>query len=200
MPSVHGDDGAAAEPGEAAELLDAAYADWLAHLTSAQQDVLRRWQAPEARHYRAIQQAVRRGTGDHAILRDVEELIFAIESGSVPLPLTLWRGQRSARNCFGVDAEHLTRLAGTVQSVPGFLAATLDRAVAIEQFAQPPGPGGRLLLRLRVSSGTRAAWVAAAGVPALRAQFEVLLGPRHAIYIERLNYAEGVHVVEAEVL
>ncbi|MFT4189874.1 MAG: hypothetical protein QM621_15025 [Aeromicrobium sp.] len=186
---------------EAAKKVDEDFRGWKKALRGSEIAAITAWQGTD-RRYQRIQAAVSGvGSASENGERLAEELLSSVLKGRVGRDLTLWRGIRSSISTFGVDSSDLASLIGRTLPADRFIAASLSRDVAIKEFTDPPLKGGPALLRLRVRSGTNAAWIAGAGDPALREQFEMLLRPGVLLKIEKVEYPEdvGVPVISVEV-
>lgn len=114
---------------------------------------------------------------------------------ALPEPIRLYRGQRSINRVFGTE----TRIERILEA-ESFLSTTIYRAVALEEFTSPPGPGGPVLLEIEVAAGTPGLWLPPAGEPTLAYQGELLLPRRTRIVVRGERQDAGILIVDCEVL
>lgn len=83
----------------------------------------------------------------------------------------------------------------------GFLATSLDRRIAEEQFVVPQGPGGADLLHLTIRGEVPGLWLPLLGeeAPEMRRQEECLLGPGVRMSILEVRNEHRQPIVEVEV-
>lgn len=180
--------------------LDEVFAAWAAALTPGQRAALRRWQADND-GYAQIQRQLRQPDlpYDERLDRLVEDLVTAILAGRVPEPLTVYRGVRSCVEVFGVSAWDLPSLVGSVRVFEGFLSTSTDEALVRDEFLEPPGPGGRALLVLRVAAWEPAAWLPVGGWSALADECELLLLPGRRILTTAVTFDGDLPILRGEV-
>lgn len=109
--------------------------------------------------------------------------------------MLLHRGQRSLDRTFGGPPQ-----IGQAFEVDSFLSTSIHRYVAVEEFTEPPGPGGPVLLEIAAPAGTRALWVPPVGDPALAYQCELILPRRTRLRIDAVDTTADILVVNCEVL
>jgi hypothetical protein len=156
--------------------LDAAFAGQRAALSARQLAVVRAWQRTD-REYE-LAQAVARSEIDPdglsplvaaAALEFQQDLDDAIRSARLPFDLAVYRGVRSRRRTFGVDAPD--DIETGPRSFEGYTATSVLRGVALDEFTAPEGA----LMEIAVPKGMPALWVAGVGTRRLRRQGELLL-------------------------
>lgn len=176
-------------PDDIAARLDEAYGPWVDGLTDEQLDAIQAWQGTD-RHYDELQAAFRStDTPPDAVQDEIRDLRASIVAGELPFDVEGWKGVRSVRRTFGVPASDLE--SGMTVPYQGFFAFTLDRRVATPEFTHPPGPPAAAVLRMRWSAGARLAWVAAAGDPEMRGQYELLALPGLSLRVVEVSYPDG---------
>jgi len=125
----------------------------------------------------------------------VRVLSAATRRWRVPVPVQVFRGQRSLARVFGAEA----RVGRTIQPAM-FLSTSISRDVAVQEFAAPPGPGGAALFEVSVPAGTRGLWLPPIGDPALAYQGELLLPRRTRLLVRDEREEAGILVLDCEVL
>lgn len=168
-----------------AEQLDADFAGLNNRLTPQERATIKAWQRTD-REYRAIQELLRtRKIVDSRAEQQAIQLATLIRAGDTKRPLTVWRGIRSVHNTYqgGINP-------GVRRRFQGLTSVTLNYHIALNEFTKPTGPGGPALLRIELPTGTPALWVAGAGHPRKRRQYELLLANRTLYTINSINYAE----------
>ncbi len=113
----------------------------------------------------------------------------------VPEDLIVYRGQRSVMRALGSG----NRVGRTI-ALEAFMSTSIHRAVAVDEFAAPPGPGGAALLKVAVPAGTPALWLPPVGDPDLAYQGELLLARDGRIIVKGELVEAGILVVDCEVL
>lgn len=180
--------------------LDEAYGPWRERLTGAQLRALIAWQAPD-RGYERLQRALATGEGVSASDRKtVGDLLTAIYTGRVPFAIQTWRGVRSTDQTFGLPSDQLEHLIGRQIQVGRFFAVSTELRVAADDFTVPPLSGGPAIMSLSIPPDQRAAWVSLAGDESMSGQRELLLGPEAQYRVTGVSNADGIAIVEAEVI
>lgn len=90
---------------------------------------------------------------------------------------TAWRGVRSVEATFGLAVDWLHEIVGLTAKLDRFLAVSMDREVAIGEFAKPELKGGEALMQVALSPGVRIAWIPRVGRADLAYQQELLVRP-----------------------
>lgn len=182
--------------------LSAATRTVTASLTMEERAVIRRYQARD-RTYELVA-AVLRGqltsddlTAENAELVSgiIDALIPATNRWRLPEPLRVYRGQRRSSRVVGSGPS-----IGRVLIADTFVSTTIYRQVAIDEFTQPPGPGGPALLEIAAPAGTAGLWLPPAGDPDLAYQGELLLPRETRIVVRGEREDAGILVLDCEVL
>ncbi len=170
--------------------MDRDFAAWAQALTAEQRAALVEWQKTD-RFYESVQAALRADPPGRLV--GLDALTEAIARGELKLDLVLFRGVRNISTVFPDSTAE-----GTTLVWRGLSATSVVESVARSEFMVPGASPG--LIRLHVTKGARAAWVAGTGKPALRAQGEVLLPDRSLIRVVRKAYDGETPLVDVEVL
>lgn len=186
-------------PDESEQLLDAAFRSWDIGLTTEERAALQAWQRLD-RTYDEIQRALREGTNDPVLESLLGNIASSIAKGSMSSDMSLWRGVRSASRTFGVDSNELDSLVKITIRFHGFMATTLSRIVAMDEFAVPPLVGGAVLMEIHVRRAMPAAWVALVGDPQYKYQQELLLAADTSVRVTDVTYSGDIATLEAEVI
>lgn len=166
-----------------------------ASATDGELAAVRRYQALD-RTYEMVNRLLRYEPGadelSDAELADVRDIVRGLsqllERWRTPEPLRVYRGLRSRAGL--TDVRIITR---------SFLATTIVRDIAIDEFTVPPAPGGPALLEIDVPAGVPAVWVPPLGDPALAYQGELLLPRRLLLLVRSSSEEAGIVVVNCEV-
>lgn len=189
-------------PDEVAAMLDEAYRPWLDGLADEQRAAIESWQRDD-RHYDDLQEPFRADIPVAPEVQDeIDHLVDAVEGGTLPADVDVWKGVRSIRKVFEVAPSELASRIGSTIPYAGFFATSLSRDVAVKEFTTPPGAPMAALLRLTLPAGISAAWIAGAGQRRLRYQYE-LLARGISLRILDVTYpdgADGLAVVSVEVV
>ncbi len=131
-----------------------------------------RWQGLD-RFYERVQQVIREGADDDEADLTATILEDLIDRHEIGRTIVGWRGERDAHRAFGVTTDDLPYLIGRAFDTVGFYAVSMSREVAEEGFTTP----GRdpVIVRATIAPNVHALWVAAAGIPELAEQRELLL-------------------------
>ncbi|MGH9267058.1 MAG: ADP-ribosyltransferase [Acidimicrobiales bacterium] len=166
-----------------------------ASATGGELDAVRRYQALD-RTYEMVNRLLRDEPGadelSDAELAEVRDIVRGlsrlVERWRTPEPLRVYRGLRSRAGL--TDVGMITR---------SFLATTIVRDVAIEEFTVPPAPSGPALLEIDVPAGVPAVWVPPLGDPSLAYQGELLLPRRQPLLVRSSSEEAGILVMDREV-
>lgn len=193
---------AAAEPGAAARLHEH-FERWARSLDDEERAALAAYQATD-RTYAAVN-GLLRGTVDvddldeydrTNLARIIAAVRTAIGAGSCQDDVVVWRGVRNVAATFGVDPANAASLVGKVRVAAGFLSTTLFRSIAMSEFV---GPKQGALLRIRVPTGIKAAWLPPVGDPTLGYQGELLLEEDLQLHIQAVSDESGILIIDCEV-
>ncbi len=180
--------------------LDAAFAGQRAALSARQLAVVRAWQRTD-REYELAQAVARSEVGldrmpsaAASALEFQQDLDDAVRSACLPYDLAVYRGIRSLWRTFGVDDPR--DVVGREERLSGYVATSVLRRVAIEEFTAPGGA----LLEVVVPAGMWALWVAGAGAWGLRRQGELLLMDQLQICVSSCRWEGSLPVLSVEVI
>jgi len=182
------------DPHALAAQLDEDYQSVLEDLIPTDTALILEWQKT-TRLYQRIQDYLRHGYGDPRAQASADQLADLIDRGHTRRPITAWRGVRSVGATFGNPPPQV----GDTYRFIGLVAASLDRHIAITEFTTPAGPGGAALFCLDIPIGTPSLWVAAAGNPAFRYQYELLLLSGTMATITAIEYAGTIPTISMRV-
>ncbi|MCC7077904.1 MAG: hypothetical protein IT198_12330 [Acidimicrobiia bacterium] len=128
----------------------------------------------------------------------VSDLRDAVRRRRLPVDVRVFRGVRNVERTCGMSREELTGLVGQQRQLRGFLSTTMDRRVALEEFAEP----GRApaLLELVAPRGKAALWMPAVGDTDLAYQRELLFDHRTRIVIREVRDEDGLGVIVGEIV
>lgn len=174
----------------------------LGELTAAESQAVLRYQATD-RIYELVSEVLRGSVAyddlDHDQSEVVAQMIATLDGLTtmwrLPEAVVAYRGQRSLDRTFGPPPP-----TGREYEIDSFLSASIHRHVAIDEFTEPPGPGGAVLLEILAPAGTPALWVPPVGDPALEYQGELLLPRRTRICVGAVDTVAGILTVSCEVL
>lgn len=125
----------------------------------------------------------------------VRVLSTATRRWRVPEAVQVYRGQRRLDRVFGAEDRE-----GRAIQPATFLATSIFRDLALQEFAAPPGPGGAALFEIAVPAGTPGLWLPPIGDPALAYQGELLLPRRTRVLVRGEREDAGILVLDCEVL
>lgn len=108
--------------------------------------------------------------------------------------MTVYRGIRSLRRTFGVDAPEDIEMGA--RSFEGYTATSVLRAVALDEFTAPEGA----LMEIEAPKGTPALWVAGVGARRLRRQGELLLQDNLKMMVRRRRSEYGLCILSMEAI
>lgn len=177
--------------------LDAETRNWAAGLSPDHRAAVRRWQGTD-RFYEQVQLAYQGEIEDEEAI-DVADKLLEVVTHPLAAEYTVWRGVRSAAATFGVDADQLDELIDSTAPLNRFLATSLDRSVAIDEFTKPQLRGGAVLIEMTLKPGVRVGWIPPIGDPAMASQQELLLHPNMVQRIVGVDRSGPVVVVRMEV-
>lgn len=175
---------------------DKLFAETVADLSPDDRALILEWQKTD-RTYEKIQRYVRTGEGSAETPSQVAQLARLIGHTKVDQDVTVFRGVRNFKHTFGFSREDIVQLLNSEVSSVGFTATSTRRVQAFE-FTQPDR--GDALLKIRISKGTPALWVAGAGAEALKSQGEPLLGTLTKFKISGFRHVSGILEVDMEVI
>lgn len=179
--------------------LDKDFSATNASMSASQRAALQEWQASD-RGYEAVQDFLRKGCGTSEARALAKALGSAIKQGRLHRDVTVWRGIRSSMTTFGLDSSDLHRIVGEVRTFDDLMATSTARSIAVQQFTKPNREGGSVLMKLRVPTGTHAAWVAHLGAARMREQGELLLPDGLVLRFRGATVEDGTMTVEVEVV
>lgn len=170
-------------------------------LAEEERAAIRRYQALD-RTYELVAAVLRGQVSPDALPAEDAEAVTAIIDALTPAtnrwrlpePLRLYRGQRSSSR---VRRTWMT--VGGVGIADTFVSTTIYKQVAIDEFTQPPGPGGPILLDIDAPAGTPGLWLPPAGEPDLAYQGELLLPRETRIGVRGQRTEAGILVLDCEV-
>lgn len=171
-------------------------------LNPIESNLVRRYQATD-RTYELVS-GVLRGTLTYddldeddadAIARIVTALDDLTTRWDTPEPLTVYRGQRSIERTFDESPRP-----GREFELDSFVSTSIHRHVALEEFTEPPGPGGPVLLKISAPAGTTGLWVPPVGDPTLAYQGELILPRLTRLRISAVDTTADILTVNCEVL
>lgn len=179
--------------GDARDRLNKMFAEQTHFATPGQRAAVTRWQAKD-RYYEQVQRAAQ---GDPDASDDARRVASDLHDLARPLleDVQVWRGSRSVSDSFHVGIGELC--AGTAHITAWFVAATIDPAVARDEFTRP----GRdpAVFKITAKAGTGAIWIPPIGDPDEAYQGELLVMPGSMLRILAVNTMSGLPVIEAEV-
>lgn len=184
------------------EGFDVAFAPWARALTAEQRHALMRWQSDDGMHL-SLQRRMREPHPPQDEFRDalIENILAAIDSGSVPEACIAWRGLRSRRDSLRHYADRIPDLVGHTLRTTGFFSTSLDEGVVRRDFLHPSVAGdGPVLLRLQVPAGVHGAWLPLGGDRQHSEERELLLAPGRSILIRAVNGDDALPILEGEVV
>ncbi|HQV17425.1 MAG TPA: hypothetical protein PLC22_03760 [Gordonia sp. (in: high G+C Gram-positive bacteria)] len=157
-----------------------------------------RWQGMD-RFYAQVQRALvdPGSVTDEAI--DVADALLSAVSHELQSEFVMWRGVRSTHTTFGVNADELEDVVGDSSAVGRFMAGSLDREIAENEFTVPELRGGAALMRVRLAPGVRIGWLPSAGVAELAYQQEALVHPAMTHRIVDIDRSGPIPIVDVEV-
>lgn len=173
-----------------------------ASMTADEVEAVRRYQARD-RTYELVAAVLRDPKSSDDLSEEQADLVDTIvrilsaatRRWRVPVPVAVYRGQRSLGRVFGAGP----RVGRTIQPAT-FLSTSISRDVALEEFAAPPGPGGPALFEVAVPAGTQGLWLPPIGDPELAYQGELLLPRRTRLLVRGERDEAGILVLDCEVL
>ena len=192
-----GPSGAASADDDDNDRLSAMFADQTASTTDTQRASVQRWQANDDRFYQQVQAAV---SGESGVSAGALAVANDLDSLAAPLAddVTVWRGLRNAAVSFqGVPLDELESVVGMPQEQQRFVATSLSRQVAEQEFTRP----GRspVLLRITARAGSPAVWIPPLGTPENAYQQELLFPPGVVLRILSIDRTYSVPIVDVEV-
>lgn len=173
-----------------------------ASMTADEVEAVRRYQARD-RTYELVAAVLRDPKSSDDLSEEQADLVDTIvrmlsavtRRWRVPVPVAVYRGQRSLDQVFGAEP----RVGRTIQPAT-FLSTSISRDVALEEFAAPPGSGGPALFEVTVPAGTQGLWLPPIGDPELAYQGELLLPRRTRLLVRGERDEAGILVLDCEVL
>lgn len=187
---------------EAASALDDDFREAIEGLPEYVRDLVHYWQRDD-RAYEELQRAIRdeNYANDHPEAGERADIMNAvILRHQLHRPVQVYRGVRDTQKVFGVVNANLAGLVGQVIDQEGLFATTVHLDVAISEFTHPSHGGGAAVLRLILSAGQPAFWVAGAGDPSMAYQGELLLPAFVQLRIESVDCSGPVPVIVASVV
>lgn len=178
-----------------AERLNRLFAEQSSGASDRQRESVLKWQGKDERSYRDIQLAAAGMAGAPQWAKGIVDDLDALMA-LLPEQVQVWRGVRNSGAAFQVPSGHLEELIGVPQEIDRFFATSLDRVVALDEFAEPGSDP--VVYKIAARADTPALWVPPLGSGDDAYQKELLFPRGVIVRIVRVDRSQGVPIVEVE--